>query len=851
MKDSPAQSAESIPLSQLPLEHPAVIRFVRGDPGFRQRLLELGLVPGVEVRTTRTAPLGDPLEIEIRGASFSIRRAEAEQVQVSPLSLEPPEGPLAKRRTSSSPERAEPRERYRVAVLGNPNVGKTSLFNALTGHSGRVGNYPGITVERLVGQLELDEGMKVELVDVPGTYTLNARSDDERVAIAELLGFAAKGRSAQQQAPPADRGEGPDAAIVVLRYATLQRGLYFLMQVQELGLPVLAVVNMLDEARAKGCQVQLESLKERFQMPFVGTVANTGEGMEQLKTRLAELLAGDRPESAHTWHWEPSAHLAEHLDEIAETLGPALAGDTLWRRRAFALWCLMSLPDQDDEEPSSLLELPSSLRERTLAVRQAMHAEGHDLDLEVTQARYRHIDADIERYGWKDTSPNRRDLTQTIDGVLTHPLWGGLVFLITMALIFAALFDWAQPLVDGVNWLFATAAKGAQAALPPGILTDLLKNGVLAGVGSVLSFLPQILLLFFFIALLEGTGYMARVAFMTDRLMQRLGLHGGALVPLVSGFACAVPAVMATRTIERRRDRLLTIMALPLISCSARLPVYTLIIAALFPSTKRVLGPLSLGMLMMLGVYLFSTLLALAAVAVLGRTVLKGRPAPLLLELPPYRWPSLRTVASVLAHRCKVFVKTAGTVILAATIVLWVLLSFPGHPASADYRERIAAATRAKQTKEALRLSRELRAKQLAHSYAGRLGKAIEPAIAPLGFDWQIGVGLIGAFAAREVFVSTMGLIYGVGEADEKSNLLRAAIKAQRRSDGQPLYTPLVGLSLIVFFMIAMQCLSTMAVVRQESGAWRWALFQLAYLSALAYLAALAVYQLGRALGYS
>lgn len=843
MDKVPSQSAEPIPLSQLPLGQNAVVSSVSGESGFRQRLLELGLVPGVTVRITRAAPFGDPLEIELRGAGFSIRLADAQRVQVTPVaSGEALEGPPAPK---------PPRARYRVAVLGNPNVGKTSLFNALTGHRGRVGNYPGITVDRLVGQLELEGGTEIELVDVPGTYTLNARSDDERVAIAELLGLASNGRrpGAPSSAPGA---EGPDAAIVVLRYATLQRGLYFLMQVQELGLPVLAVVNMLDEARAQGYQVQLESLAGHFELPFVGTVANTGEGLDALRSKLSELLAAERPDGAHTWHWEPSAHLASHLDEIAEALGPELGKDgSLWRRRSLALWCLMSLRERDDDEESSLLEIPLALRERTLAVRQSMHAEGHDLDLEVTRARYHHIDADIERYGWKIDGPDRRDLTHRIDGVLTHPLWGGIVFLTTMALIFAALFDWAQPLVDGVNWLFSAAAQGTRAALPPGLLTDLLANGVLAGVGSVLSFLPQILLLFLFIALLEGTGYMARVAFMTDRLMQRLGLHGGALVPLISGFACAVPAVMATRTIERRRDRLLTIMALPLISCSARLPVYTLIIASLFPATKRVLGPLSLGMLMMLAVYLLSTLLALAAVAVLGRTVLKGRPAPLLLELPPYRWPSLRTVALMLAHRCKVFVKTAGTVILAATIVLWALLSFPAHPATADYTKRIAAATAAKRGQEAARLSRELRAKQLAHSVAGRMGKVIEPAIAPLGFDWQIGVGLIGAFAAREVFVSTMGLIYGVGEVDEKSKTLRAAMKAQRRSDGRPLYTPLVGLSLIVFFMIAMQCLSTMAVVRQESGGWRWTLFQLAYLSAFAYLAALAVYQLGRALGYS
>lgn len=822
-------------LSELALGSCGRVVEILGNGEYRQRLLELGLTPGVEVRAVRSAPLGDPIEIELRGAGFSIRRAEAACVRVEVIA-----------QVASSTEvgaEHDPRQRsYRVALVGNPNVGKTSLFNALTGHSGQVGNYPGITVDRLVGKLELEQGLGVELIDVPGTYTLNARSRDEQVAIAELLGQAGAAQ--------------PDAVIVVLRYATLQRGLYFLMQVQELGLPVVAVVNMMDEARAKGYHVDLQSLSEHFDIPFVGTVAQTGEGHGKLRQALSTLLErGDT--SHHSWHWTPSAHLAQHLDEIGEEIGDALPpaahtedGDSaLWRRRAFALWCLMSLGEQTDDEP--LVTIPGQLRRRTLNVREAMIEEGHDLDLEVTQARYQHIDVDVDQYGWKEDGPYQRDVTQRIDSVLTHPLWGMLVFLAAMGLIFAALFDWSTPAIDGIEWLFNRAAAGVRATLPPGLLAELLAGGIITGVGSVLAFLPQILLLFFFIALLESTGYMSRVAFMTDRLMQKLGLHGRAFVPLLSGFACAVPAVMAARTIERRRDRLLTIMALPLVSCSARLPVYTLIISALFPATRRVLGPLSLGMLMMLAIYVLSTLLTLTAVGVLGRTVLKGRPAPLLLELPPYRLPMLRGVFLVLWHRCKVFVKTAGTVILAATIVLWALLTFPRHPDTPKLQQQIAAAQARKDTAGATRLAHELRAKQLAHSLGGRLGRGIEPVIAPLGFDWKIGVGLIGAFAAREVFVSTMGLIYGVGAVDEKSSTLRATLRAQRHPDGRVVYTPLTGLALLVFFMIAMQCVSTLAVVRLETGSWRWPLFQLAYLSVLAYLSALAVYQIGRALGFA
>lgn len=828
----------TITLDRLPLDRSALVQSIDNDEiterDFRQRLLELGLVPGVMVKVSQVAPFGDPLRIELRGAGFSLRRADAARIAVRVLDTSeyPPVRAESRRDGETRPAR--------VVMMGNPNVGKTSLFNALTGHRGKVGNYPGITVDRLEGKVPLKNTFDVSLVDVPGTYTLNARSRDEQVAIFELLGLAG--------APL------PDAVVVVLRYQTLQRGLYFLMQVQELGLPVVAVVNMMDEARSHGHRVSLESLTRHFHIPFVGTVAQTGEGLAELKDALQAALEGGDPPVDQTWHWEPSAHLSGHLDEIAEAIDDdqlARPGATTavspQRKRAFALWCLMSI-----RERNCVLDVPDTLRERTLQVRRAMLAEGHDLNLEVTQSRYEHIDEDVDRYGWKDgLEQPKRDISEVIDNVLTHPFWGLLVFVATLTLIFWALFDWATPLVDGLGAAFTSLGSWAGAQLGPGLFSDFVANGLIAGVGAVVVFLPQILILFFFVALLESTGYMARAAFMMDRLTRSLGLSGHAFVPMLSGFACAVPAIMATRTIERRRDRVLTILVLPLISCSARLPVYTLILATLFPAQRRVLGPLTLGALMMLGLYVISTLLTLLAVAVLGKTVLKGKPAPLLLELPPYRLPSLRGVISVLLQRSRAFLRTAGTVILLVTIVLWALLSFPRYQAPPAVKLSLATATKRGDKVAMATISNQLRAKQLEGSAAGRVGKLIEPLIEPLGFDWKIGVGLLGSFAAREVFVSTMGLIYGVGDANEKSLPLRDAIRAQRRANGQPLYTPLTGLSLLVFFMIALQCLSTVAVARQELGGWKWSLFQLGYLSAFAYLAAFLTYQVGRALGYA
>jgi ferrous iron transport protein B len=480
MSSSP-KDPQTISLDRLPLGKSGVVTDVdsgaKSDTGFRQRLLELGLVPGVTVRISQIAPFGDPLRVELRGAGFSIRRAEAASIQVRPF-----KDPI----TETSPQSAVREGQRRVVMMGNPNVGKSSLFNALTGHNAKVGNYPGITVDRLEGPLPLKK-LDVTLVDVPGTYTLNARSRDEQVAIFELLGLAG-----QAHATPL-----PDAVIVVLRYQTLQRGLYFLMQVQELGLPVVAVVNMMDEARSHGDRVNLASLSKHFHIPFVGTVAQTGEGLAELKDALSQVLLSDPPPTKKTWHWEPSEHLAGHLDEIAEAIDEQTLASvddperSTRRKRAFALWCLMSVRERD-----CLLDIPCGLRERTLSVRKAMLEEGHDLNLEVTQSRYQHIDEDVDRYGWKDDVEPQRDVSEVIDNVLTHPFWGLLIFLGALTLIFWALFDWATPLVDGISALFDGLRSLVGEQLGQSLFGDFVANGLIAGVGAVLGFLPQILILF-------------------------------------------------------------------------------------------------------------------------------------------------------------------------------------------------------------------------------------------------------------------------------------------------------------------------------------------------------------------
>jgi len=707
-----------------------------------------------------------------------------------------------------------------VAVAGNPNSGKTTLFNALTGANARIANHPGITVEIRTGHVTLPGTGRVRLLDVPGTYSLTARSPDEEVAINALLGRKGMKR--------------PDAVVLVLDGTALERNLYLLMQVLEFDIPVIAVVNMLDSARDDGIDIDFDALRKTFGIPVVGTVARKRQGVGLVRDALDELL-GD-PESARRpgWFWEPALPLADDLASFEPLIEEEVRFrlDTPGARRAFALWLMTSL------HGTSELEVRPRLREHTLEVQARLEADGRDLAHESVVARYAVIDriaATVLKQG-----PRRSHLTERIDAVLTHPFWGTAVFVILMGLIFQALFSWSEPMIGVIEQGFAALAGAVRGILPAGVARDLITEGIISGVGGVVVFLPQILFLFLFISILEGTGYLSRAAFLLDRLMRRLGLHGQAFVPMLSGFACAIPAIMATRTIDNRRDRMLTIMAVPLITCSARLPVYTLIIALLFPAADKI-GFLSSGTVVLLAIYLLSAVMALLAVGVLGRTVLKGQLRPLLLELPPYRMPSVRSVLQVLWERTRAFLTTAGTVILVATVVLWALLSFPRlEPSDSGPRDPAMAGEAG------------LQAEQLRGSFAGRIGTAVEPVLEPLGFNWKIGVGLIGAFAAREVFVGTMGVIYGVGdEADEAHVGLREAMGDDIRADGSPLWTPLTGVSLIVFFMIAMQCISTLAVTRRETGSWGWTLFMLGYLSASAYLASLLVYQGGRLLGYA
>jgi ferrous iron transport protein B len=697
-----------------------------------------------------------------------------------------------------------------IAVAGNPNTGKTTLFNALTGARAKVGNYPGVTVERRTATLETARG-PVDLLDVPGCYSLLARTGEEQIALASLAGLGER---------------RPDVVVFCVDATQATRSSYLVVQAQELGLRVIVALTMVDEAGPAAPDAK--ALAAELGCEVVPTVAKRGVGVREVVAALERALAAGPAEPHH--RWTPSPALAAAIDRIRGEL-PAS-----WPRTdAIALWALMSL-DAEDE----LSGIPDSLRRAVAAIDLAPAA----IDDEVVRARWRWLDAHVQPLIKR---PPDRTRTQRVDKILLHRVAGFAIFVAIMFVVFMSLFAWTAPVIDAIDGSFAWGRDQLHQLLPHNLIGDFIADGVVAGVGSVVVFLPQILLLFFFIGLLEDCGYMARVAFLMDRIMKAMNLHGRAFVPMLSGYACAVPAILATRTMERQRDRLLTMLVVPLMTCSARLPVYTLIIGALFAGAGWTQG------LLMVGMYGFSVLTALTAAVVLSRVVkpLRAKRLPFVIELPPYRLPSARDVLRQMWDRTSMFLREAGTVILGCTIALWALLYFPRQlPAgSPDYDALIE---KAPSGDARAALENERAGALLANSYGGRLGRAIEPAIAPMGFDWKIGVGVIGAFAAREVFISTMGVVYSVGrDVDENSPGLRVAMRSAKRADGRPLYTPLVGLCLMIFFALACQCMSTLAVVRRETGGMRWPLFLFGYMTALAWIVTTLVYQGGRLLGFA
>ncbi len=689
-----------------------------------------------------------------------------------------------------------------IALIGNPNCGKTTVFNHLTGLRHKVGNYPGVTVERREGTMTGSD--TVRLLDLPGCYSLTPRSLDERVARDALLGWA-------------DGVEQPDGVIVIVDASNLERNLFLATQIIELNLPTIIVCNMMDCVEQRGHQIDLERLGRELGVPVIPAVASTGRGMDELRAAV-EALAEQPPRPIR---WSADELYEQAAAEIQSAI--ALNGSDL-DLSITPITPLLLSPAVLDRNDAAYIAFPPPVCEALADIHNRYAANGQPTPVTAAiTARYAWI-GDVVDAVFIRAADGEATFSDRLDRILTHKVWGLAIFSALMGTMFLAIFSWAGPLMDGIDWLVNSIASAAAEAIGPGILSDLLVDGVIAGAGNVVVFFPQICILFLCISLMEDSGYMARVAFVMDRVMSGAGLHGKSFIPLMSSFACAVPAIMATRTIENRRDRLTTLLVAPLMSCSARLPVYILMISALFG------GNIWLKTGIMLSMYALGTATALLMAGLFKRTILKGPTPTFIMELPPYRMPQLATAMRHMWDRSKYFLTQAGTIILAISIVLWALAYFPRAP------ESVAAQPGG----------------QLRQSYMGQVGRALEPIIEPLGFDWKIGVGLAGSFAAREVFVATMGVVYGIeGKADERSAPLREQIVDASWPDGRKVYTPLVGISLMVYYVLACQCMSTLAVVRRETHSWRWPAFMFAYMTALAYAASFVVYQGGRAMGFS
>ncbi len=831
---------------------------------------------------------------------------------------------------------------HTIALAGNPNSGKTTIFNGLTGLRQKVANYPGVTVEKKTGRCWLEDGTKINIIDLPGTYSLISRSPDEVVAMEVLRGL-------RKDTPV------PDAVIVVVDASNLQRNLYLVSQMIELGRPMVIALNMMDIAQRRGINLSPERLSEQLGVPVIPLVGNKHQGISPLKEAIREARVAKMPE------WPLPAAMKAEISSLADHLSPSPGspgegggeGD-LERKTSFEIQNHPNpLPDYRERGPEkrsiaerlligdTFTDLSEICRKDPVAalVKDATdRLKGLGIDpMQVDiEAHYQWIDeiaagslvpacaaiGDLSRSTslapvvtsgggpmLEYRTPPKVHFTDKLDRILIHKVWGLVIFAGVMATLFVSIFWLAQPIMNamqtGITWVGDFVTRH----MTDGPLKDLIHDGIFGGVGTVLVFLPQIALLFFFLAILEDSGYLARAAFLMDRLLSKVGLHGKSFIPLLSSFACAIPGIMATRTIENRKDRLATILVAPFMSCSARLPVYTLLIGTFFDS----LGPVRQAGIM-LSCYVLGIVAAVVTALFFKRTFLKGMPSSFILEMPTYKWPQASIVARQVWSNSKQFVTKAGTTILALSVILWALAYYPRLPGGADgswktnwlihtyvtkdvagekmghdlisahkvtgdekasegYKlgefAKAAAANDVLDTPQKLDALRANHVKdandtidgladnaaaaaQSEYSFAGRFGHAIEPAIRPLGYNWKMGVGLVAAFAAREVFVSTESIINATGDKvdeDGGTRPLAAAMRADRYADGTPVWTPLVAVSLLIWFVLAMQCMSTVAIVRRETGGWAWPVFMILYMNGLAYVVCLAVFQLGSYMG--
>jgi len=705
-------------------------------------------------------------------------------------------------------------ENIKVALVGNPNAGKSTLFNALTGLRQKTGNFPGVTVAKKSGTFKLyktlvGESLDATVVDLPGTYSIYPKSADEKVVMNIL---------ADPKHP-----DFPNVVIFVADASNLQRNLLLFTELSDLGLPVVLALNMLDVAMSMGLTVNAVQLAMQLKVPVVNINARTGAGLDKLHEAVLQVHAGGKP-TGFSYFYDPAEKEASLIGEAKELYN--LDNNYL----ALQYVC--------QHDNFGFLKQPARAKLDTLI--EKYHFDQTLFLASETIDRYEIIKPIISKVVKAEGMTDSPAWTRRLDRVLLHPFWGYAIFALVLMVVFQAIFAWASYPMDLLDTATANTIEWVKGVLPEGILNDLITDGILAGIGGVVIFIPQIAILFALVSILEESGYMARVMVIMDKLMRKFGLNGRSVVPLISGVACAVPAIMTTRSISSRHERLITILVTPLMSCSARLPIYAILIALVVPSTK-IFGVINVQGLVLLGLYLLGLVGALFSAWVLSIFIPRKEPSYFMLEMPSYKLPRWRQVGYTMLESVKSFVFEAGKVIMAISVILWVISSYgPGD--KMEVAEKNAVSAMSGQSVE--RIKAAVASSRLENSYAGSFGRFIEPAIKPLGYDWKIGIALLASFAAREVFVGTMATIYSIsGDSEDVLTIKQRLIQERNSETGGAMYTPAVCYSLLMFYVFAMMCMSTIAVVYRETQGWKWPIIQLAYLMVLAYVSAFIAYQ--------
>ena len=696
-----------------------------------------------------------------------------------------------------------------IALIGNPNSGKSSLFNLLTGLRQSVGNFPGVTVEKKEGGFRLPNKQDCIVLDLPGTYSLYPRRSDEWVSYKQLM--------------TPEKGESVDLAVVVVDASNLRRNLLYVSQVIDLKIPVVVALTMVDLAKKRGIKIDVDCLSREMQVPIVVVNARTGKGIEQLKSTVAQMLT---IEVTGQDFFPIDALAKEAIGEMRELI-PGLGN----------YGAIHHLINHES------FELENGIQEKIEKIEEKYKFNHTKIQAEDIQLRYQKIRQVMLKSVEEESIEKRKLFSEQLDHFFLHKTWGYLIMGVVLFILFQSVFWVAEYPMNLIESGVGMLGGWLGSVLPSGWIADIVVNGVLAGLGGILVFVPQIMILFGLITLLEDTGYMARISFLSDRIMRKVGLNGKSVMPMIGGFACAVPAIMSARNIENKKERLLTIMVTPFMSCSARLPVFT-ILASLVVPNKNILGIFSLQGLVLMGLYVLGIVIALLVSYLMNLFIKIKEKSFFILELPVYRQPRWKNILYTMVEKAKVFVFDAGKVIMIISLVLWAFSSFGPTEKRNKIKENYAILIKNDPVNEN-KYQAEKSSALLESSYAGIMGRSIEPIIRPLGYDWKIGIALITSFAAREVFVGTMATLYSVGNnADENSETLRDKMSAAKRADGSPVYTTATGYSLLIFYLLAMQCMSTLAVVKRETGSWKWPIIQLVYMTGLAYLLSFIAYQL-------